>query len=182
MNPKDFDNPRHAEFVAAYFKNNMIGVHAYRAVYGKDMDYMVAAVNASNLLKNPKVSAAIQKMVKERVMGADELLARVSEFASSEHGRYIGEDGTVDIVGMVRDGKAHLIKSIKETKYGTVYEFHDPKAYQELQGKYLALWKEKIEIESAYEREILELLKNGDITKEQAVKVLGEDEAKRIIE
>ena len=182
MDVKDFDMPEHGKFVAEYFKNNMVGIHAYRAVYGEDLDYMSAAAGASRLLKNVKVSAAIQEMIKRQIMDANELLARVSELGRSEHGKYLKEDGTVDLKKLVKDGKGHLVKGIRDTKYGRAYDFHDPKAYLELQGKYLALWKERIEIESAYQREILQLLKGGDVTPEQAKAVLGETEFKRLYE
>jgi len=180
MKVEDFDTPKHAEFVANFFKLNMNATRAYKATYGQELDDNTAAANASRLLTNAKVSEAVHKRIKANIMEADELLFRVSEFARSEHGQYLKTDGTVDVAKLVEDGKAHLVKGIRETKYGRAYDFHDPKQYLELQGKYLALWKERIEIDSAYQREILQLLKNGDVTQKQAMEVLGETEFRRL--
>jgi hypothetical protein len=180
MKIEDFDTPEHAAFVAKYFKLNMNGTRAYLAVYGEDLDYMGAAASASRLLKNAKVSAAIKAELRNRIMEADEILARLSEMGKAAHSEYIKDDGTVDIKRMVQDGKAHLIKGIKRTKYGDVYEFHDTKSALELHGKYYALWKDKFEIEvSPLESETLQFLKNGDVTPEQVLKVLGDNDRTR---
>lgn len=182
MKVEDFDKPEHAAFVAEYFKLNMNGTRAYRSVYGEDLDYMSAATSASRLLKNVKVSAAIKNELQNRIMQADEILARLSEMGKSAHAQYIMPNGSVDIARMVDDGNAHLIKGIKRTKHGDVYEFHDAKSALELHGKYYAMWKDKFEISSPLEKEVLQMLKNGDVTSEQVKEVLGESAARRVIE
>lgn len=180
MKIEDFDTPEHAAFVAKYFKLNMNGTRAYLAVYGENLDYMGAAASASRLLKNAKVAAAIENELKTRIMKDTEILARLAEMGKSAHAEYIMPDGGVDIKRMVEDGNAHLIKGIKRTKYGDVYEFHDAKSALELHGKYYALWKDKFEIEvSPLESETLQFLKNGDVTDEQVLKVLGDNDRTR---
>lgn len=180
MNIEDFDTPKHAEFVANYFKLNMNGTRAYRETYGDHLDDNSAAASASALLRNLKVSAAVKAELRSRIMEADEILARLSEMGKAAHSEYIKDDGTVDIARMVNDGKAHLIKGIKRTKYGDVYEFHDTKSALELHGKYYALWKDKFEIEvSPLESETLQFLKNGDVTADQVLKVLGDNDRTR---
>ena len=180
MKIEDFDTPEHAAFVAEYFKKNMNGTRAYRAVYGEDLDYMSAAASASRLLKNVKVSAAIKSELQSRILSQEEILSRLAEMGQSAHSQYIKEDGTVDIKQMVKDGNAHLIKGIKRTKYGDVYEFHDAKSALELHGKYWAMWKEKYEIElSPLESEVVTLLKNGDVTADQVLKTLGDNDRTR---
>jgi len=145
---------------------------------------MSAAASASRLLKNVKVAAAIKSTLKARILSTEEILARLAEMGQSAHADYVKEDGTVDIKKMVNDGNAHLIKGIKETKYGRVYEFHDAKSALELHGKYYAMWKDKFEIQqSPLECEVLQFLKNGDITAEQVLKTLGDnDRTRRLIE
>lgn len=180
MKTSDFDVPEHAAFVAEYFKRNMNGTRAYQAVYGQDLDYMSAAASASRLLKNVKVAAAIKAELQSRILSTEEILSRLAEMGQSAHTEYIKEDGTVDIKRMVQDGKAHLIKGIKRTKYGDVYEFHDAKSALELHGKYYAMWKDKFEIQqSPLESEVLQLLKNGDVTADQVLKTLGDNDRTR---
>lgn len=180
MKVNDFDTPKHAAFVAEYFKRNMNGTRAYQAVYGENLSDESAAASASALLRNPKVSAAVKAELKSRIMEADEILARLSEMGKAAHAEYIMSDGSVDIARMVKDGKAHLIKGIKRTKHGDVYEFHDTKSALELHGKYYALWKDKFEVQmSPLESEVVTLLKNGDVTVEQVLKTLGDNDRTR---
>lgn len=180
MKVDDFDTPEHAAFVAKYFKLNMNGTRAYKAVYGQDLSDESAATSASRLLRNVKVSAAIKAELQNRILSAEEILARLAEMGQSAHAQYVKEDGTVDIKQMVKDGNAHLIKGIKETKYGRMYEFHDAKSALELHGKYYAMWKDKFEVDiSPLESETLQFLKNGDVTPEQVLKVLGDNDRTR---
>lgn len=180
MKVEDFDTPEHAAFVAEYFKKNMNGTRAYRAVYGENLDDNTAASSASRLLRNAKVSAAIKTELQNRILSTEEILARLAEMGQSAHAAYIEDNGTVNIKKMVADGNAHLIKGIKETKYGRVYEFHDAKSALELHGKYYAMWKDKFEIEqSPLESEVLQLLKNGDVTADQVLKTLGDNDRTR---
>lgn len=182
MKVEDFDRPKHAEFVVNYFKLNMNGTRAYRATYGENLNDNTAAVNASNLLRKPKISAAIKKELRDRILSTEEILARLAEMGQSAHAEYIEKDGSVNIKRMVQDGKAHLIKGIKRTKHGDVYEFHDAKSALELHGKYYAMWKDRLEIESPLEKEVLQLLKNGDVTAEQVLNTLGDsDRTKQLI-
>ena len=67
----------------------------------------------------------IKTRLSELVMGADEALARLSEMARGEWGKYVTEKGNLDIEMLVRDGKGYLVKKIKETKDGKEYEFYD---------------------------------------------------------
>lgn len=180
MKPSDFDTPKHAEFVVNYFKLNMNATRSYKATYGDELSDNSAAASASALLRNPKIAAAIKAELKSRILSQEEILSRLAEMGQSAHSQYIKEDGTVDIKQMVKDGNAHLIKGIKRTKYGDVYEFHDAKSALELHGKYWAMWKEKYEIElSPLESEVVTLLKNGDVTAEQVLKTLGDNDRTR---
>lgn len=180
MKQSDFDKPEHAQFVVNYFKLNMNQTRAYLATYGENLDYYGAAASANRLLKNAKVSTAIKAELQSRILSQEEILSRLAEMGRSAHAQYIKEDGTVDIKQMVKDGNAHLIKGIKKTKYGDVYEFHDAKSALELHGKYWAMWKDKYEIEmSPLESEVVTLLKNGDVTAEQVLKTLGDNDRTR---
>jgi len=52
----------------------------------------------------------------------------------------------VDIAAMERDGKKHLIKSIKPTQYGMAIEFHDAQAAKLQIGKYHKLFTDQSEV------------------------------------
>lgn len=179
MNIDDFDTPKHAQFVANYFKKNMNGTRAYKETYGDNLSDESAAASASQLLRNPKVSQAVKNHLRNNIMEADEILFRLSEMGQSAHSEYITEDGTVDISRLVKDGKAHLIKGVKKTKYGMVYEFHDAKSALELHGKYYAMWKDRVQVESGLESEVMQHYKDGTITAEQAKELLGDNERTR---
>ena len=75
--------------------------------------------------KAQKFEEEIESRLSELVMGADEALARLSEMARGEWGKYVTEDGKFDIGQLVRDGRGYLVKKIRETKDGKEYEFYD---------------------------------------------------------
>ena len=100
---------------------------------------------AYRLVRNPKISAAIQIRFKDRIMTAEEVLARLTEQARGDYGNYVDEDGNVDLAQLKADGKAHLIKSISDSKYGKRIEFYDAQHAMNLMAKYHRLFAERIE-------------------------------------
>lgn len=105
----------------------------------------------SRLLSNVDIKSYINQRLAEKVMSADEVLTRLAEQARGEHGKYLLPNG-VDMAALITDGKAHLVKGIKETKYGTDIEFYDAQAALVHIGKHLGLFKERIDITSGDER------------------------------
>lgn len=101
--------------------------------------------SAHRLLRSPKVRAAIEVRYKDHVMSADEVLARLTEQARGDYGNYIDNDGSVNIEQLKADGKAHLIKSISDSKYGVRIEFYDSQKAMAIMGKYHRLFAERIE-------------------------------------
>lgn len=99
---------------------------AQRAGYDGN-DVTLASVGYENLRK-PQIADAISERLKEKAMGADEVLMRLAEQARNEQGRYINERGGINLALLIADGKGHLIKGVKETKYGTDIEFYDAQA------------------------------------------------------
>jgi hypothetical protein len=75
--------------------------------------------------KAKKFEKEIAARMADLVMDADEALARISEMARGEWGKYVKEDGTLDIQKLVADGKGYLVKKIRETRDGKEYEFYD---------------------------------------------------------
>lgn len=114
-------------FVQEYLQCFNATEAARRAGYSSEW----AGTNAGKLLKNTNIASAVSEALQEKVMSADEALLRMSEIARGVYSDYIvtDKDGPgVDIERMVTDGKAHLIKSITPTQYGTRIEFCDMQA------------------------------------------------------
>lgn len=114
-------------FVLAYLECRNATEAAKRAGYSEDSAYQLGYKN----MQHPDIKAAIEQHFAAAAMTAGEVLALFAEQARAEYAPYIKEDGSVDLAQMVRDGKAHLIKSIKDTRYGKNIEFHDPVSARE---------------------------------------------------
>jgi len=102
--------------------------------------------------KLAKFEDEIQERIDELAMSADEALLRLAQIARGEYAEYITEDGQIDIVGLVRDNKAHLIQKIRPTKYGEAYEFYDmQKALVDI-GRHHQLFTDKVDVTSKGEK------------------------------
>lgn len=117
---------------------------AYSRVYPKS-SREVARANAARLIANDSIAEEIRLRIAERTMGADEILVRFAEQARAEYSAYFMPNGTVDLERLIADGKAHLIKKVKITQWGTNVEFHDPHVAKELIGKYHKLFGDQVE-------------------------------------
>lgn len=96
------------------------------------------------LLVNVSVAEEIKVRLAEKAMSADEVLVRLAEQARAEQSAYLSERG-VDLAALLRNGKGHLVKGIKETKYGRDIEFYDAQSALVHIGKHHKLFVEKIE-------------------------------------
>jgi len=136
MTEKKSLTDKQAAFVREYVQCWNATEAARRAGY-QGNDGTLRVTGHDNLTK-PNIDAAIKEAIQKNVMSQEEALARMSEIARGEYARYIrdvsetSEDGkvtvnlvSVDVEAMVRDGKAHLIKSISPTRYGNRIEFYD---------------------------------------------------------
>ena len=112
-------NPKRRIFIEEYLKCWNATEAARRA------QYKHPNVKGCQLVKVSEIDAEIKRRLKEVQMEADEVLARISEIARAEYAPYILESGTINLAQMIADGKAHLIKGIKETKHGQEVTFHD---------------------------------------------------------
>ena len=107
-------------------------------------DVTLASVGYENLRK-PQIAQRVSERLQAKAMSADELLSRLAEQARAEYAKYIRPDGSVNIAGLVKDGKAHLIKCIRETRQGKTIEFYDAQAALALIGKHHALFTDRQE-------------------------------------
>jgi len=110
-------------FIDEYLKCWNATEAARRAGYAGDSNTL-AVVGYENLRK-PNIADRISKRLQETTMSADEALTRLSEMARGEWGKYVTEQGDLDIIQLVQDGKGYLVKKVKETKDGKEFEFYD---------------------------------------------------------
>lgn len=95
--------PKQLAFCREYIKDHNGTQAAIRAGYSEK----TADQQASRLLTNVKVSAAIKKAQDEAwdnaIMGRKEILARLSMMGRSNMADYVTEDGTLDIEQILKD-------------------------------------------------------------------------------
>jgi hypothetical protein len=77
-------------------------------------------------------------------LSARSILHRLSDIATGSLGDIVDvqKDGTfkVDLHKAKRRGKFHLIRRVRQTKYGDIVELHDPMVALDKLGKYLGMW------------------------------------------
>lgn len=109
-------------FIEQYLRDFNAKQAAIRAGYSPRS----APVTAHRIMAHPEVQEAIKARLAELKMGTDEVLLRLTEQARAEYAKYLGDEGTVDLVRMLADGKGHLIKGTKWDRRGNlVVEFYD---------------------------------------------------------
>lgn len=146
-------------FVDAYFE---YGFNGTQAVIEAGYSENGAAVQATRLLRNAKVKAAISERLDEAAMPANEVLARLADIARSDIGDLLtlqqremkgatGEDETVEwamvnLAAAKRAGLTRYIKSITWTNNGPKLELHDAMAALVNIGKAHGLFVERQEV------------------------------------
>jgi len=103
---------KHQRFVAEYL-NCFNGTRAYMAVYPKS-SYEAAMSSAVELLRNPKITAAIDRQKNMVLMQADEALKLQADIANGDIGDLLDDNGLLDIRLAKRSGKTKLLRKIKQ--------------------------------------------------------------------
>jgi hypothetical protein len=116
---------------------------AYLASHPSCKKRSTAANNGSRALRNAYIRAAVNAGLKEKGMGAEEVLARLAEQGRVNISEFISEKG-LNWDNVKKYG--HLIKSIKWTRYGPKIELYDGQAAQVHIGKHLKLFKDELEL------------------------------------
>lgn len=134
-----------AAFVDFYVIN---GFNAYAAA--RDAGYkggyaLLRRMGSDNLTKE-NIKAALAERFKERGMQADEVIARITAQAEGA-GEYITKSGEIDMAALVRDGKGHLVKRVRHTKYGLDVEFYPADKALELLAKHHGLLTENMKVD-----------------------------------
>jgi hypothetical protein len=109
-------------FVNEYLKSFNATKAAQAAGYSGNNNVM--AQRGYELVRNSDIAELIRDRLQESAMSANEVLMRLAEQARAQYSCYLGSDGHVDLEGLLADGKGHLIKGIKETKYGRQIEIN----------------------------------------------------------
>lgn len=117
-----------------------------------------ARQQGSRLLSNADIQAEIAACLAEHTMNADEALTILSDQARNEGSKYYWPDGSIDLPSLIADGKGHLIKSAKPSKYGLVVEFYDAQQALALIGKHYKLFTEQTAFEGTFHIEGLDQL------------------------
>jgi hypothetical protein len=126
-------------FCEAYLENGFVAkAAAVTAGYNP--------ISGARNLRVQKIRDYIDNRLQERVMRADEVLVRLSEQARGEYASYINGDGSVDIERMVADGMGHLIKELRETRYGIAVKFVDSQVALAILAKHHGLASEKVDV------------------------------------
>jgi len=155
---------KHRRFVDEYFINNMNATAAYCATYGVDRD--TGRNNGARLLANDYIQAEITRRMKEKAMGSDEVLTRLSGMARASHLPFIqvNDKGAVFFDFSHPDAKEnfYLIKKIKTKRTRRIegrgddaeiwedelveVELHDSQAALEKIGKQLGMFRDKVDL------------------------------------
>ena len=93
----------------------------------------------------------------------------------SEYDFYMIVDWDLD--ALKKNG--HMVKAFKQMKHGIHITFVDPQKALELLGKFHVLFTDKVQIDTA-EHEIVQLIRDGEISYERVVEKGGDSLADRL--
>lgn len=129
--------------------------------------YRNPQATGSQLLQHPIVHSAIQAKLEEAAMHADEVLARISDQASTDidefldeydHQNGVDEEGNPTYERRLKfnyrkaksRGKTHLVKKLKILPDGSIeFELHDSAAALDRLAKVHGLYKERLDVNVA---------------------------------
>lgn len=152
-------------FVDAYITCGFNATEAARRAGYSGDDTAMRVVGARNIA-NVNVRAEIDRLLSERLMSRDEVLARLAEHAGVTLDDFVDEAGDIDLERARTRGKMHLAKKYTRTetvsKFGmrevrAQIELHDPQSALVQLGRYYKLFTDKIEY--ALPPELVALLK-----------------------
>ena len=146
------------------------GTRSYKAAYGDDLTDETAAVNASKLLRNTKVSNYIGERIKEREkrteITQDDVVRSLKMILDANVTDVVNAKGqykiTVKDTSEIPKELQFAIKSIKPSKAGIEVEFYDKLRAAELLGKHLGMFTDKFEVTSDLGVTIVDDIPKGD--------------------
>ena len=164
-------------FVEEYLRTFNATAAAIAAGYSEKTAYNIGHEN----VRKPEIAAEIQQRLSERVMSADEVLARTADIARGDLLEWIAPDGDIDIDALKASGRGHLLKKYKvtrrstTTKSGNEYEtvtteveLYPADAAHDKLMRFHGLYNDKMRVTS-WQDEIIELLRRGDLTQKDVM-------------
>lgn len=128
-------------FVEAYLQCWNATEAAKRAGYSEH----TARAQGSRLLTDVYIAEEIKARLEAEAMSSDEVLQRLGQQARFNLGDYIS-GGFLDLEQLKADGFGHLLKGMRPTKEGVVYEFYDGQTALIQIGKHHKLFTDKHEL------------------------------------
>lgn len=104
--------PKQEMFANEYLKHFNATSAALNAGYSPKTAYSIGWEN----LRKPEIAEAISKRLAESAMGADEVLMRLADHARADIGRWLSDDGDIDIARMKVDAATKFVKKVKRTE------------------------------------------------------------------
>ena len=130
-------------------------LNATRAAKKAGYSDATAAEQGCRLLRNVHIRKAVDNLLEQQVMSPMEILERFRQMARGEHEAYwrcdFGEKIYIDMESLIKDGKAHLIKSFtRDPESGkiTKVEFYDAQAALRDLGRYHKMFTDKTDLSS----------------------------------
>lgn len=139
---------------AALTYKQRLFVHAYLGVANGNATeaariagYASPNVEGTRTLAKASIRAAVDARLAEAAMSADEVLARLAEFASADPGDFLAIDAKgnwrLDMAKAKRMDRLRLLKRIKMGQFGPDFELHDPLRALEQLARYHGLARDK---------------------------------------
>lgn len=164
-------------FILEYVKDGNGTESARRAGYGGS-DNTLAAIASENL-KKPKILRALDDLLKQSAMPANEVLMHLSDIGRSDIADVVGLFGAPDLDKAAMRGKSQMVKRIRTKTttmddkeiHETELEMYDRLKALELLAKYHDLVN-RVKVDD-WRTEIIALYRDGKITIEQIEAEIG---------
>jgi hypothetical protein len=87
-------------------------------------------------LRKPQIRAEVDKRIKEKIIGKDDLLALITSVATMDVTDYTRADGTLDVQAMGEDGLGHLVVGVKPGREGPEVTLANPQTSRKMLARY----------------------------------------------
>jgi phage terminase small subunit len=142
-------------FFALEYLIDRNGTRAYKSSHPRCASHNTAAVQASRLLRKPKVKAFIEQELGTRAarlqMSGDEALAYISIIARADIGDAYDEDGHVQPVHLWPESLRLAVKTLKPGPLGVTIVLHDKLKAAELMARAAGKLKDAVDLKHTFD-------------------------------
>ncbi len=132
-------------FIDAYLGEAKFNAYKAAKIAGyKGNGNTLRAIASENLTK-PNIKAEVAAHFEANAVSREELVSLLADQARVDISSYYDQAGNFNLSKFKADGYGGLIKSIRQTKYGVAIEFIDKVKSQELIGRHLAIFTDRVE-------------------------------------